>query len=341
MTDERFFQRQRPFSIGKLAELLQADLVNCNNPELEICDVSPLQVAQSGHLSFFDNAKYLVDFTNTTASACIVAPDFVSKAPPATALLVRKDPYRSYAKAAMLFYPEKISTGVIHTSAVVEEKSGIGLNVSIGANSVIEDGVQIGANTQIGSNCTITRNVVIGEGCRIASNVSITHSLVGDNVTIHAGARLGEDGFGFSPDPSGHLKIPQLGRVVIGNGVVIGANSTIDRGSGPDTVIGDGTWIDNLVQIGHNVVVGKGCILVSQVGISGSATLEDFVVLGGQAGVAGHLTIGMGTQIGAKSGVLSNIPAGQTYAGFPALPRKEFFRMFATLRKLARKGIKP
>ncbi|MEP5701452.1 MAG: UDP-3-O-(3-hydroxymyristoyl)glucosamine N-acyltransferase, partial [Sneathiella sp.] len=160
-------------------------------------------------------------------------------------------------------------------------------------------------------------------------------------VKIYSGVRIGEDGFGFAPDPAGHIKIPQLGRVIIGSNVEIGANTTIDRGAGPDTIVGDNCWIDNLVQIAHNVRLGQGCIIAAQCGISGSTVLEDFVLLGGQVGLAGHITIGTGAQITAKSGVMSDIPAGKVYAGFPALPRKEFFRSIAVLRRFGKdKGSK-
>lgn len=340
MADSRFFDREGPFSVGDLAQALGADLLNCPDPDVQLHDVAPLDKAEEGYLSFFDNIKYIEALRKTGATACIVAPGFTDQAPKSVILIVSKEPYKSYARAASLFYPEARSQGEIHPSAVIHDTATLAQNVSIGANAVVERGVSIGANSMIGPNCTIGTNVVIGEDCMIAANVSITHSLIKNHVTLLAGARLGEDGFGFAPDPAGHLKIPQLGRVLIGNSVVIGANSTIDRGSGPDTIIGDGTWIDNMVQVAHNVCIGRGCIIASQAGISGSTRLEDFVVLGGQSGLAGHLTVGMGTQIGAQSGVISDVPAGQVYAGFPAMPKREFFRLFAILRKLASKGKK-
>ncbi len=161
--------------------------------------------------------------------------------------------------------------------------------------------------------------------------------MIGDRVLLHPGVRIGQDGFGFAPDPSGHVKVPQLGRVLIGNDCEIGANSTIDRGAGPDTVIGPGCWIDNLVQIGHNVTMGRGCIVIAQAGVAGSTQLGDFVVLAAQSGVAGHLKIGTGARLGAKSGVMNDIPAGESHFGIPAAPVKEYFRQVATLRRLAQK----
>ena len=154
---------------------------------------------------------------------------------------------------------------------------------------------------------------------------------------VYTLARIGQDGFGFAIDPAGFVKVPQLGRVIIEDSVEIGANTTIDRGAGPDTVIGQGTWIDNLVQIGHNVKIGKGCVIVSQAGISGSTIIDDFVMIGGQAGIAGHLHVGSGAKVAAQSGIMRNIPAGEEQMGYPALPMKQFMRQIATLNRLSKK----
>ena len=160
---------------------------------------------------------------------------------------------------------------------------------------------------------------------------------MGEGSRLYPGARIGQDGFGFAIDPAGHVKVPQLGRVIIGDHVEIGANSCIDRGAGPDTVIGDGAWIDNLVQIGHNTKIGKGCVIVAQAGISGSTTLEDYVVVAAKAGIAGHLNIGMGTRIAAKSGIMSDLPAGSEVMGYPAVPIKQFMRQVVALKKLTKR----
>ena len=159
---------------------------------------------------------------------------------------------------------------------------------------------------------------------------------MGEGSRLYPGACVGQDGFGFAIDPAGHVKVPQLGRVIIGDHVEIGANTCIDRGAGPDTIIGDGAWIDNCVQLGHNVKIGKGCVIVAQAGISGSTTLEDYVVVAAKAGIAGHLNIGMGTRIAAKSGIMSDVPAGSEIMGSPAVPIKQFMRQVVALRKLAK-----
>jgi len=202
---------------------------------------------------------------------------------------------------------------------------------------VILDGVQIGKGCYIEAGAVIGRNVQIGDYVRIGANANISHAHIGSYSRLYPGVRVGQDGFGFAIDPKGHVKVPQLGRVMIGQHVEIGANSCIDRGAGPDTEIGDGTWIDNLVQIGHNVKIGRGCIIVSQVGISGSTVLEDFVALGGQAGVAGHLRIGMGARIAAQSGIMKNVPAGEEQMGSPALPIRDFMKQVALLKRLIKK----
>jgi UDP-3-O-[3-hydroxymyristoyl] glucosamine N-acyltransferase len=207
---------------------------------------------------------------------------------------------------------------------------------------VIEAGVVIGAKAVIGDGCWIEANAVIGRGVtigatsRIGANATISHAEIGSGTRLYPGVRVGQDGFGFAIDPAGHVKVPQLGRVIIGDHVEIGANSCIDRGAGPDTVIGHGTWIDNLVQIGHNVKIGRGCVLVAQSGVAGSTTLEDYAVLAALAGVAGHLKIGMGARIGAKSGVMKDVPAGEEQLGAPAMPVKEFMRQVIALKRLTK-----
>ena len=194
-----------------------------------------------------------------------------------------------------------------------------------------------GARCQIGAHTVIGQAVELGDDCRVGPHVTLSHCLIGARVVLHPGVRIGQPGFGFAPDREGPVKIPQLGRVVIGDDVDIGANTTIDRGSGHDTVIGPGTMIDNLVQIGHNVVLGRGCILAGQVGISGSTKLGDFVMAGGQAGLAGHLDIGSGARIAAKAGLMRDVASGETVCGIPAVPIASFMKQVAILQRLARK----
>ncbi len=336
MADSNYFTNTGPYSLKELAEISGAELQDPSLSDLMIVDVQALDVAETGHISFLSNPKYVDQFKASNATACIISSSSVIDAPEGMAILSADDPYKAYARIAGLFYPTQKSNGEIHPTAIVAQTAKIGENVSIGAYCIIEEGVRIGRDTIIGAQCHIEKNVKIGRNCLVNSQVSLKACQLGDNVTLYTGVRVGCDGFGFAPDPAGHIKIPQLGRVIIGSNVEIGANSTIDRGAGPDTVIGDGCWIDNLCQIAHNVKLGRGCILAAQCGISGSTVLEDFVVLGGQVGVAGHIRIGAGAQISGKSGVISDVPSGKIYAGFPARPRKEFFRSMAVLGKLAR-----
>jgi UDP-3-O-[3-hydroxymyristoyl] glucosamine N-acyltransferase len=212
--------------------------------------------------------------------------------------------------------------------------------VSVDPGVVIGPRAAIGAGSVIGALAAIGPDVQIGRDCSIGAGAAVTHALIGDNVILHPGCRVGQDGFRYQMGPNGHTKVPQLGRVIIQDNVEIGAGTTIDRGAAGDTVIGEGTKIDNLVQIGHNVTIGRNCIIVAQCGISGSVVLGDNVILGGQVGIADHLTIGEGAMIGAQSGVLSNVPAGEKWLGSPAWPAHEFVRATAALRRWAGPGKK-
>lgn len=335
MADNLFFTCHGPYSASELAKVADAELRGDENASFK--DVSAIDNAGPEDVSFLDNRKYLDDFFKTKAGLCIVHPDMADLAPEGISLLLTPQPYMAYAKVANLFYPAPKFESCISSSANIDETAKIGEAVYIEPGAYIGKNVTIGDNTKIMANAVIRDGVQIGNDCFIASNVTISHSLIGNAVTIHPGTQIGQDGFGFASGPQGHLRIPQLGRVIIQDHVNIGANSTIDRGAGPDTIIGTGTQIDNLVQIGHNVEIGAGCVLVSQVGISGSTKLGNFCVAGGQAGLAGHLTIGDGVTMAAKSGVMKNIEAGQTVGGFPAIPQKEWLKKQATLNKIIKK----
>jgi UDP-3-O-[3-hydroxymyristoyl] glucosamine N-acyltransferase len=281
--------------------------------------------------------KYKEVFLTTRAGACIVSPDMVALAPAGVNLLVSRNPYKSYALVAQAFYPDVIPAAQIAESARIDPTARVGAGCVIDDYAVIGPGVELGDGTWVGAHAVIGRNVKIGAATRIGAQAVISHAEIGSHVRIYPGCCIGQDGFGFAIDPAGHVKVPQLGRVIIHDSVEVGANTTIDRGSGPDTIIGQGTWIDNLVQIGHNVQIGRGCVIVSQVGISGSTVLEDYVVLAGQVGVAGHIRIGRGARIAAKSGLLRDVPAGAELMGYPAIPIKQFFKQIAYLNKLVSK----
>ncbi len=341
MADPNFFKKSKSFSIKEISEITSCDVSSNCDSDLILDDVNSLKNAKPNELSFLDNIKYKDDFAKTSAGACFVSPEIVPFAPDNVICLVTKSPYKAYALAAQAFYPDTIPQSIadeqIASSAYIDESAKLGKGAVIGHNAVICKNVEIGDNAWIEAGAVIQHNVKIGSNCRIGANATISHARIGDNVRIYTGARIGQDGFGFAIDPTGHVKVPQLGRVIIGDHVEIGANTTIDRGASPDTIIGQGSWIDNLVQIGHNVEIGRGCVIVAQVGISGSTKIEDYVAIGGQVGIAGHLNIGMGARIGAQSGVISDIPAAQEYLGSPAMPKGQFFRQVATLNRLIKK----
>lgn len=338
MPDPRFYAAAGPFTLAEIAAAAAARLPAGADPSAKLHDVAPLGAATARHLSFLDNRKYLDAFVATGAGACIAPGALAHRAPPGTTVLASDAPYKAYARAAALFHPVAAPEPGVHPAAVVDPAALLAEDCRIEAGAVIAADARIGARCLVGANATVGFGVEIGDETRIGAGASLSHCLVGARVTIYPGARIGQDGFGFAPDPQGHVKIPQLGRVVIGDDVEVGANTTIDRGSGPDTVVGQGCRIDNLVQIAHNVRIGRGCVIVAQSGIAGSTAVGDFVQVGGQAGLVGHLTIGAGARIAGQSGVIRDIEPGATYGGTPAVLIRSWHRQTAALARLAKGG---
>lgn len=317
MADPKFFRNAGPFSLEELAKIANAELGENVSGKKSIMDVAPLHSAGPDNISFLDNPAYLDDFRKTKAGACLINKKYSSSAPENTSIITSENPYLSYALVASHFYPLKMVHGVAK-SAAIHKRAKIGADCYIGENVSIGDGVEIGNN------------------CIINASVSISHAVIGNNVILHHGVCIGQDGFGYASKNGAHTKVPQLGRVIIEDDVEIGANTCVDRGAGPDTVIGAGTKIDNLVQIGHNVKIGKGCIIVAQAGVSGSTVIGDYTVIAGQAGVAGHLKIGKAVQIGGQSGVIRDIADGEKVCGYPSVPIKQWHRQTVILEKLVK-----
>lgn len=305
---------------------------------IDVADVGSLESAGPAHLAYCEGAKFRSALERTKAGVVLVADALVASVPATATAVICAQPGLAFAKVATALYP--------HASIIWPKSKPpvhmVASSACVGAGSVIAPGVFIGEGVEIGDNCVIGPGAVIGRGvqighqAQIGAHVSISHALIGDRCTVHAGARIGQDGFSYVSGASGHFKIPQLGRVIVQDGVEIGANVTIDRGALADTVVGEGTKIDNMVHIGHNNVIGRNCIIVAQVGISGSCDVGDFAVLGGQVGVADHLKIGAGTFVAAKSGVTRSLEAGKVYAGYPAHPIEQWRREVGTLARLAK-----
>jgi UDP-3-O-[3-hydroxymyristoyl] glucosamine N-acyltransferase len=335
--DKRFFSRTGPHPVRVLAALVGAAAAD----ERLIFGVAPLQSAGPEDVSFLDNRRYAPLLEATRAGAVIVHPDFAAKVPEGAAAIVTPEPYVAWAKISAFFHPFPEARPGIHPSAIVDPAAEIDFTAEIGPGSFVGPGAQIGAGTIIGALSVIEAGVVIGKNCRIHARVTVSHAIIGDRVTIYPGASIGQDGFGFAIGRTGFTPVRQLGRVLIGDGAEIGANSCIDRGSAQDTVIGPGVHIDNLVQIAHNVNIGAHSVIVAQVGISGSTSVGEGVQIAGQAGLIGHLSIGKGAKIAAQSGVMTDIPAGAEIMGSPSQPIKTYLREVATLRRLASDGRKP
>ena len=339
MADPRFYDNAGPFTLAEICASAEIRLPDDTDGAAQIFDLASLKGASPSHLGFFTGvAGTREELTHTLAGFVLVPEKAALPERPSRCVTVPcGSVVHAFAAVARLFYPNSglaawSQQTPVHTTAEIGDDVVLGPGVVIGPHAEIGEGTKIGPNTVIG------RGVAIGRNCEIASNVTIAHAYLGDDVLVLPGAQIGQPGFGFASSAKGHIKVPQLGRVIIQDRVEIGAATTIDRGALGDTVVGEGTKIDNLVQIGHNTHLGRHCVIVSQVGISGSCELGDFVVLGGQVGVADHARIGSGARLAARSAMPSGaeLGGGKDYGGAPAKPVREWIREIHTLSRLAK-----
>ena len=344
MAEAAFFKSAPVSTLADIAALTGAELVDASRGGVRVTGLAVLDQAGPSDLTFFDNLKYSSQLPHTHAAACFVAPRSEASVPSRVAVLRHKHPYVAFVAVLRHLYPDALSPAALFGKGGIAATASVHPAARIEDGATVEPGAVIGAQAEIGSGTLVGAGAVIGQGvrigrdCSIGAGCTIIHTLIGNDVVIHAGCRIGQDGFGFVPGAAGHTKVPQIGRVIIQNSVEIGAGTTIDRGALRDTVIGEGTKIDNLVQIGHNVVIGRHCIIVSQSGLSGSCVIEDGVMLGARVGVGNHLTIGAGAQIAALGIVAEDVPPGQRWGGFPAKPMKMWMRELNALRRLTRDG---
>ena len=336
MADNRFFSKAGPFTLAEIALKSECKLAEGVDGNIVIDDIRGVDEAQKGDLTWAFIPAVRDALSKTQATAVITSDKFAQYVPKEVAVLLSNDPHRSYGLAAQMFYPIVIK-GCISEKANVASSAKFGQNCRVDAGAFVGENVEFGDHCWIQANATIHDGVKMGNDCIVGSNACVSHCIAGNKVYIYPGAMIGQDGFGFAMGILGPTKVPQLGRVIIGNDVEIGSNTTVDRGAMGDTVIGDGCRIDNLCQIAHNVKLGSCCVIVAQVGIAGSCEFGDYVVAGGQSGFAGHLKICSMTQIGAHSGVMSNVEEpGQVLLGAPAIPHMDFMRQTALLKKMVK-----
>lgn len=343
MAQPIFYKRQASTTLAEIAALTGAELRDASRAAQPITGIASLDEAGPSHLTFFDNVRYADQLAQTEAGACLVSPRLESRVPPHVAVLRARKPFAAFVKYGRAIQPDALrprsgfgSTGIAG-SAVIHPTARLEEGVIVDPLAVIGPDVEIGADTVIGSGAVISANVRIGRECNIGPGSTIQFSLIGNNVLIHPGCKIGQDGFGFIAG-SEHLKVPQTGRVIIQHNVEIGAGTTIDRGSLRDTVIGEGTKIDNQVQIGHNVTIGRHCLIAGQCGLAGSLSLGDNVILGARVGLNNHIHVGDGAQVAATSAVKDSIPPNERWGGPVAKPIKQWFREILAIERLASDG---
>lgn len=337
MINNDFFNNKGPFTLGQIAEQCDAELLDITKKDVEVSGISAMGNAKSGQICSFYDRKAKAKAAEIKATACITSENLADALSEDVVVLVSKNPKESAWKLSHMFYGIVAPKVEISKNASIHKTAKIGKNCSIADFVVIEENAIIGDNVIIESNSKISRFCEIGDNSIISSNVTIAYTKMGQNCQVSAGTRIGQEGFGYITIAGQHKRVPQLGSVILGNNVEIGSNVCIDRGSLTNTVIGDGTVIDNLVQIAHGVTTGKGCIVVAGAGIAGSSKLEDYVVIGPQVGVIDHVNIGTGAQVVAMSGVMKDLNAGEVVIGIPALPIKEGMKLTAMMHRMVKK----
>ncbi|HEY2660706.1 MAG TPA: UDP-3-O-(3-hydroxymyristoyl)glucosamine N-acyltransferase [Caulobacteraceae bacterium] len=333
MPDPRFFEPLGPVSLAELCEIAGATLANPPGQALEILGVAPLDRAGEGDIAYFFDRRYDDAVGKTQARACFVSQAHVERLPQGCVALITSEPQVAYVRAANRLHRPRVippCDKLVHPTAELEE------GVILAPGAVVGPHARIGRGSAIGANAVIGVGVTMGRDCQIGPNVSVGFALIGDRVRLLAGARVGEAGFGVTGGRDGMVDIPQLGRAILQDGVTVGVNSCIDRGAWDDTVIGENTKLDNLVQIAHNCRIGRNCLAAAHSGISGSTVVGDGVRFGGRAGIADHVTIGDGATVLASGGVMRDIPAGETWGGTPAVPSRQWLRQVAALGRLAK-----
>jgi UDP-3-O-[3-hydroxymyristoyl] glucosamine N-acyltransferase len=341
MSEPVFLRQSAGLTLDEIATLAGATLVGSAPHSRRIAGIAPLDRAGPGDITFFDNRNYAATAARTHAGACLTSPALAKELPAHTAVFTVREPYRAFVTVARAMFPQALRPSSLAPAgamagAHIDPGARLESGVTVEPGAVIGAEAEIGSGTLIGATAVIGSGVRIGRDCAIGSGTVLSNALLGDRVIIHPGCKIGQDGFGYVMGAT-HLKVPQIGRVIIQDDVEIGAGTSIDRGAIRDTVIGEGTKIDNLVQVGHNVSIGRHCILVAQTGIAGSSTLEDYVVLGARVGINNNVTVGEGAQIAAISVVHGDVPPGARWGGTPAKPVKQWFREMTLLEQMARR----
>jgi len=339
-----FFTPSRPMTVAEIAALTGALLRQNNLAKRVVKRLAALDASNDDAIVFIAGKKRKAQLENLAAAAVFCLAETADKIPANIAVLVSANPHGDFSHLARVFYPGAVrpssllgETG-LSPQAYIHASAKLAKNVTIEAGASIGKNVKLGAGTLVCASATIGENCEIGENCYIGPGVAVQSAYIGKGVHLHAGVRIGQDGFGYVGGQQGIEKVPQIGSVRIEDNVEIGANSTVDRGALNDTIIGAGTKIDNLVQIAHNVRIGRFCLIAAHCGISGSCVIGDGTQLGGRVGLADHLTIGAGVQIAAASGVMNDIPDGEKWGGIPARPFRQWFREVAALRDIVKPG---